>query len=196
MKKLICIGILLLAFAQAGLAQYVYSGFTSGVSQVVAATAGVGAGTYYADQTETFSGGTAGATTCYTTDGATPGATAAGTCDSDGHTLTYSTGFAVQSTTTVQWLGTKSGMTNSAVQSATLTLTSNIALVQYVYCQQASTSGAYNCTPDSNATSTSSTSLTPADGSTTFTTQPDLFVVTGFNDKFNTLARPSAPAAF
>ena len=74
---------------------------------------------------ETLSDSTGGSTICYTTDGATPGAGTAGTCDSDGHTQTYSIAIPVTVTSTsIKALGTKTGMNNSSVVTATYTLRS------------------------------------------------------------------------
>lgn len=83
-----------------------------------------GTGTYNNAVSVTPSTATSGATLCYTTDGATPGAATPGTCDSDGHTQTFSTAISVAATgTTIKVLGTKSSYTNSSVVSATYTLT-------------------------------------------------------------------------
>ncbi len=80
------------------------------------------AGTYFAAQTVTITDSTSGATICYTTDGATPGATTAGTCNIDGHTQIYSSGFSVSATETVQALGTKASTANSSVASQAYTI--------------------------------------------------------------------------
>lgn len=65
----------------------------------------------------------ASSTICYTTDGSTPGASTPGTCNAS-PTQTYSTPVAITATGTVlKAIGTKSGYSNSAEQSATYTLT-------------------------------------------------------------------------
>jgi hypothetical protein len=70
-----------------------------------------------------LSDSTPGSTICYTTDGTTPGASVAGTCNSDGHTQTYSSPILVNATNTqIQALGTEAGDSNSSVVSATYTL--------------------------------------------------------------------------
>ncbi len=83
-----------------------------------------GTGTYNNTVSEILSDTDGSATICYTTDGATPAATTAGTCDSDGHTQTYSTAISVTATATaIKALATRSGYTNSSVVTATYTLT-------------------------------------------------------------------------
>ena len=81
----------------------------------------VGTGTYAVTQSVTITDSTGGSTICYTTDGSTPTATTPGTCS---HGTTYSTPVAITATGTVlQAIGTESGYLNSAIQSATYTLT-------------------------------------------------------------------------
>src|SRR3989344_252403 len=64
----------------------------------------------------------ASAVICYPTDGSAPGASTPGTCDTS-PTQTYSGAVSITATaTTLKAIGTKSGYTNSAVQSATYTL--------------------------------------------------------------------------
>ena len=78
--------------------------------------------TYYNDTPVTPASITVGATFCYTTDGSTPGASTAGTCDSS-PTQTFSTPVSVTATaTSLKFIGTKAGYSNSAVKSATYTL--------------------------------------------------------------------------
>ena len=80
-------------------------------------------GTYNNDLSETITvASPASAVICYTTDGSTPGASTPGTCDTS-PTQTYSGAVSITATaTTLKAIGTKSGYTNSAVQSATYTL--------------------------------------------------------------------------
>jgi hypothetical protein len=81
-----------------------------------------GQGTYSSAQTVTLGDTTGSATICYTTDGSTPAAATPGTCSTG---TTYSTGFNVAATTTVKAIGTKAGMTNSAVMSSVYTISSS-----------------------------------------------------------------------
>jgi hypothetical protein len=76
------------------------------------------AGTYSETQYVTISTATSGATICYTTNGTTPAASA-GTCTTGS---TYSGQITVAATTTIKSLASKSGCTNSAVVSATVTI--------------------------------------------------------------------------
>jgi hypothetical protein len=181
MSKLISFGIFLLAFT--GIL------FSQTVQQVVAG--GTGAGTlaqvatpvdspcggtsctYYANQTVTLTDATGSAVICYTLNGTTPTATTPGTCDQN----TYSTGLSLVYTQTLKAIGTKVGMTNSAVDTAAYTLTSNVVLLQAYYC--ASTAGNFTCKPDDGFNGTSSTSNTPGTGPFTFTTQSGLQFFTG-----------------
>jgi chitobiase/beta-hexosaminidase-like protein len=98
-----------------------YNAGGGGGGTVTAATDSPGGGTYSSAQSISFSGGTAGATTCYTTDGSTPAASTPGTCSAGS---TYSSSFTSPSSTfTLKWIGTKSAMTNSGVQSSVYTTT-------------------------------------------------------------------------
>jgi Chitobiase/beta-hexosaminidase C-terminal domain/Fn3 associated len=78
-------------------------------------------GTYATTQTVTATTTTSGATICFTNDGTTPTAPTAGTC-SGGTTQTYTTGITVSSTTTLRFIGTKSGLLNSGVSGGTWTI--------------------------------------------------------------------------
>lgn len=75
------------------------------------------AGTYGSTQTVSLSTTTSGATICYTTDGTIP--TESGNVCLGGTTQTYTTGLTVSSNQTIKALGTKSGLTDSSVASAT-----------------------------------------------------------------------------
>lgn len=81
-----------------------------------------GTGTYNNDVSVAITvASPAGATICYTTDGSTPAAATPGTCSNG---TTYSGAVSITATGTVlKAIGTKAGYTNSAVQSATYTLT-------------------------------------------------------------------------
>ncbi|WP_259464463.1 chitobiase/beta-hexosaminidase C-terminal domain-containing protein [Streptomyces sp. TLI_171] len=89
----------------------------------------------------TLSDATAGASIRYTTDGSTPTASSA----------LYSTAITVSSTTTVKAIGIKSGLTNSAVASATYTIGSTGGRVR-----------PSPTPPTSGRTSTSTTRACPA----------------------------------
>lgn len=73
------------------------------------------AGTYTGSQSVTISTSPAGSTICYTTDGSTPTANGAGTCT---HGTAYSTPISVTVAETLKAVGSKSGLTDSAVGSA------------------------------------------------------------------------------
>src|SRR5208337_2481351 len=77
------------------------------------------AGTYSSTQTVTLSTATGGATICYTIDASTPTASA-GTCT---HGTTYSSGFSVATTTTVEAIGSQSGLINSGLLTSVYTIT-------------------------------------------------------------------------
>ncbi len=83
------------------------------------------AGTYYSSQAVTLSDATAGATICYTvtagTTGVAPTAPTAGTCGSG--SSTYTGPFTVSATSVVEALATSSSYINSAVATATYTIT-------------------------------------------------------------------------
>jgi len=150
-----------------------------------APTFGTDGGSSNNDMSTTLSvtGGCSSAPICYTTDGATPGAATAGTCDSDGHTQTYSGTVAVTSTgTVVKALSTKSGANNSSVATSnvfTLTvgaITSSPGAGSYGSTQSvtlniADTTGATaHYTTDGSAVDCSSTTYSgPFDVSTTTT---------------------------
>lgn len=75
------------------------------------------AGTYLTTQTVSLSTTTSGATICFTTDGTIP--TESGNVCLGGTTQTYSTALTVSSNQTIKALGTKSGLTDSSIASAT-----------------------------------------------------------------------------
>ena len=77
------------------------------------------AGAYGTAQTVTLSSTTSSATICYTTDGSTPTTDGAGTCT---HGSTYSAPFSVATSQTVTAIGTKSGFSDSSVNSAIYTI--------------------------------------------------------------------------
>lgn len=80
-----------------------------------------GTGSYANDQSISITDATSGATICYTTDGSTPAASTPGTCSTGS---TYASAVPITATGTVlKAIGTKSGLTNSSVQTATYTLT-------------------------------------------------------------------------
>lgn len=140
------------------------------------------------------SGGCAnGGTICYTTDGATPGASSAGTCNSDGHTQTYSGDVAITSTgTVVKALVTKSGATNSSVATSnafTLTVgaissspgAGTYTSTQSVTLSVATTTGAtIHYTTDGSAVSCSSTSYSGAFDVSSTTTVKAIGCKTGY----------------
>ncbi|MCS6983955.1 MAG: chitobiase/beta-hexosaminidase C-terminal domain-containing protein, partial [Leptospiraceae bacterium] len=77
-------------------------------------------GVYGSAQNVTITSATPGATICYRTDGTDPTAPTPGTCGTG--STTYTGPVNVSSTTTIKALGTKAGMTNSSVVSATYTI--------------------------------------------------------------------------
>src|SRR5215472_7677881 len=80
-----------------------------------------GTGTYSSAQTVTISSTTGGATICYTTDGSNPSATTPGLC-SAGTSLANGGTVIVGTSETLKAIGTESGLTNSAVGSASYTI--------------------------------------------------------------------------
>lgn len=86
----------------------------NGSEPLVAATPtfGLAGGTYTSSQSVAISSATSGATVKYTTDGSTPTSSSA----------TYTGPITVSVTTTIKALAIKSGMTNSAIASATYTI--------------------------------------------------------------------------
>jgi Chitobiase/beta-hexosaminidase C-terminal domain len=99
--------------------QALISSFTlsAGAGQTATPTFSPGAGNYASSQTVTITSATAGATICYTTNGSTPTGNGAGTCTA-GTTLTNGSTIAVSVAETVKAIGTKSGLTDSAVGAA------------------------------------------------------------------------------
>jgi hypothetical protein len=85
---------------------------SSASSTVATPTFSVAGGTYTSPVTVTISDATSGAAIHYTLDGTTPTASSA----------TYSTGLAISSPKTLKAIAVKSGLTNSAIASATYTI--------------------------------------------------------------------------
>ncbi len=99
--------------ADSGIASATYT--ISSASQVATPTFSPAGGTYSSAQSVTISCATSGATIRYTTDGTTPTSSSP----------VYSGPISISSTKTVKAYATKSGMTNSAVASATYTINSS-----------------------------------------------------------------------
>ncbi len=93
----------------------------SGLTTVATPTISPAADTYSNSVTFTLTPATAGAASCVRTDGVAPTAGTPGTCDSPA--VTYSTPITLTSTSTVKYIGTKSGMTNSPVGTTVYTIT-------------------------------------------------------------------------
>jgi len=104
------------------------------------------AGTYSSTQTVTISTTTPLAVLCYTTDGTTP--TESLNLCSGGTTSTYSTPISVATTQTVKAIGTLAGYTDSAVGSATYTISVGPTVIASVCAggQNGATSAAINTT--------------------------------------------------
>ena len=121
MRKLLAITAL---FCSVIVAHAQYSGDKSNVSgvasQVATPSFSPGGGSYSSTQTVTISTATSLAVLCYTTDGSTP--TESGHLCSGGTTSTYSTPISVATTQTVKAIGTLATYTDSAVDSATYTI--------------------------------------------------------------------------
>jgi len=94
---------------------------TSSTSVVATPTFNPGAGTYSSAQTVTISSTTSGATICYTTDGSNPAATIPGLC-SAGTSLANGGKVTISTSETLKAIGTEGGLTNSAVGSASFTI--------------------------------------------------------------------------
>ncbi len=94
----------------------VYSGWAIALKGEDPVAFSPAAGTYDTTQSVTLSSTISGATICYTTDGADPTTNGAGTCT--GATLTYSSAISVSSSMTIKAVATKSGQTDSAIESA------------------------------------------------------------------------------
>lgn len=99
---------------QSRLSSITVTSSTSGSTPVATPTFSPAEGTYSSTQSVTISCATTGATIYYTTDGSTPTTSS----------TEYSSAISVSTTTTIKAIATKSGMTNSAVASATYTITS------------------------------------------------------------------------
>ncbi|RKP57242.1 carbohydrate-binding protein [Cohnella endophytica] len=102
------------------------------------------AGTYASAQSVTLTSATSGATIKYTTDGSTPTAASA----------TYSGVINVAATTTIKAIATKSGLADSAVSSATYTITTanvNLALNKSATASSSLTGNTANAATDGNA---------------------------------------------
>ena len=82
--------------------------------------------TYTSTQNVVLTTSTAGATICYRTDGLTP-TTSSNTCVSPA--VAYSTAIVVASTTTITAVGTKSGLTDSAVFTGVYTISAGTPAV-------------------------------------------------------------------
>ena len=94
---------------------------TSSTSVVTTPALNPGTGTYGSAQTVTISSTTSGATLCYTTDGSNPAASTPGQC-SAGTSLANGGAVTVSASETLKAIGTESGLTNSAVSSASYTI--------------------------------------------------------------------------
>jgi len=94
---------------------------TSSTNVVTTPTFNPGSGTYGSAQTVTISSTTIGATICYTTDGSNPAATTPGLC-SAGTSLVNGGTVTINASVTLKAIGTESGLTNSAVSSASYTI--------------------------------------------------------------------------
>src|SRR5208282_5049533 len=95
-----------------------------------------GTGTYSSAQTVTISSITSGATICYTTNGTTPAANSPGAC-SNGTPLANGGTVTVGGSETLQAIGTESGLTNSAVGSASYTISTcaqNLVIGNFTLC--------------------------------------------------------------
>ena len=93
----------------------------SSTSAVTTPAFNPGSGTYGSAQTVTISSTTSGATLCYTTDGSNPAASTPGQC-SAGTSLANGGAVTVSASETLKAIGTESGLTNSAVSSASYTI--------------------------------------------------------------------------
>jgi hypothetical protein len=98
----------------AGSRTYTAPTVTVGGSPVATPVFSVGSGTYTTTQSVTITSGTSGATIRYTTDGSTPSSTSG---------AVYSAAVSISATTTLKAIAYKSGMTDSAVTTATYTFT-------------------------------------------------------------------------
>ena len=94
---------------------------TSSTSVVAAPTFNPGTGAYSSAQTVTISSTTSGASICYTTDGSNPAAITPGLC-SIGTSLANGGAVTVSVSETLKAIGTESGLTNSAVETASFTI--------------------------------------------------------------------------
>jgi hypothetical protein len=113
-----------MAVAQGSFAVPTYTAGSLGSSATVATPSfSPGGGSYSSTQTVTISTATSLAVLCYTTDGSTP--TESGHLCSGGTTSTYSTPISVATTQTVKAIGTKATYTDSAVGSATYTISAS-----------------------------------------------------------------------
>ena len=108
------------------------------------------AGSYSSTQTVTLSSSTSGAYICYTTDGSTPAGTAS-SCTTGTH---YAGSFQVSATETVKAVAYKANYGASSVMSATYTIGTAKAYVQYAYLDNGSAS---NGTASATAFSSSNT---------------------------------------
>ena len=116
------------------------NGFTYTATVTVATpTFTPGAGTYGSAQSVSITSTTSGATICYTTNGSTPAANTPGTC-STGTALANGGSVMVSTSETLKAIGTENGFTNSAVGSASYTISTcvqNLAIGTYTLCGEA-----------------------------------------------------------
>jgi len=112
-------------------------GFTYTATVTVATpTFSPGADTYSSAQPVSITSTTGGATICYTTNGSAPAANTSGTC-STGTALTNGGSVVVSTSETLEAIGTENGYTNSAVGSASYTISpcvQNLAIGSYTLC--------------------------------------------------------------
>ena len=94
------------------------------------------AGTYGSAQSVSITSATSGATICYTTDGSAPAANTPGTC-STGTALANGGSVLVSTSETLEAIGTENGFTNSALGSASYTISTcvqNLAIGSFTLC--------------------------------------------------------------
>ncbi|MGD0224683.1 MAG: glycoside hydrolase family 88 protein [Terriglobia bacterium] len=113
------------------------NGFTyTAIVTVATPTFNPGADTYSSAQSVSITSTTSGATICYTTNGSTPAANTPGTC-STGTALANGGSVMVSTSETLEAIGTENGFTNSAVGSATYTISpcvQNLAIGNFTLC--------------------------------------------------------------
>ena len=113
------------------------NGFTYTTPVTVATpTFNPGADTYSSAQSVSITSATSGATICYTTNGSTPAASTPGIC-STGTALANGGIVTVSTSETLEAIGTENGFTNSAVGSASYTISAcaqNLAIGNFTLC--------------------------------------------------------------